>query len=40
LGRQIQFFLGAITLDDVVTGQVRGRAVELPSRTVGAEPVA
>ncbi len=32
LGRQIELFLCAITLADVVTRSVRGRAVPLPPR--------
>jgi Rrf2 family transcriptional regulator, iron-sulfur cluster assembly transcription factor len=32
LGRQIALFLSGITLADVVLGDVRGRAVNLPSR--------
>jgi Rrf2 family iron-sulfur cluster assembly transcriptional regulator len=36
LSRQIQFFLNAVTLDDVITGKVCGRAL----RPGNAEPVA
>lgn len=31
LGRQIQFFLSAVTLGDVIEGRVCGRALELPA---------
>jgi hypothetical protein len=36
LGRQIKFFLGGITLADVVLGRVAGKAVGAPAPSVAA----